>query len=273
MVNTIPHSLNEALTLLSEGGLRPYGGGTDLMVPEERQEEYLFLHRVEELKEMADDGTYVRIGAECTFSQIEEQGAAVPLLRDAVSQIAAPAIRNLGTIGGNVGNGSAKADSALALFALGAIVRVVSLRGERLIPIHEFYLGRKKLDLRADELIAEFLIPKKHIGSYYYEKVGARKALAISRVSFAGVLVEKYGVITYCATAFGAINDRIVSLPHIDGLLLGSTRKEAAACRKVYFDAMRRELNPQDGRISADYRKAVCMNLLEAFWDSCVAEG
>ena len=76
-------------------------------------------------------------------------------MKEAISSIASPAIRNLGTMGGNIGNGSSKGDSVLVLFVADAKLRIVSLRGERIIDIDKFYLGRKKLDLREDEIIVE----------------------------------------------------------------------------------------------------------------------
>lgn len=267
-VRQIPHTLEEALSVLNGGNVRPYGGGTDLMVGEGRKEEFLFLHRIEELRQIKDDGKFIRIGAECTFTEIEESPLTPPLLKEAVSQIAAPAIRNLGTIGGNVGNGSPKADSALALTALEAILMLKSVRGIRCIPIDEFYLGRKKMNLKDDELITEILIPKDHIGPYYYEKVGARNALAISRVSFAGVLVFREDKAIFCSTAFGAINDKIIHMKELDRLFIGKTRDEIRSEAKSWIALFEKMLNPQKGRISAEYRKTVCINLLQAFIQS-----
>lgn len=265
MVGYVPESLNEALALKAGMNLVPYGGGTDLMVEGDASKAYLFLHKIGEMKKIQQDEAYIRIGAGCTFAEISKNSLTPPLLRAAVSEIAAPAIRNLGTIGGNVGNGSAKADSALALHALHALVRVACAEGERIIPIREFYLGGKKLDLREDELIVEFLIPKQHIGPFYFEKVGARRALAISRVSFAGSMIRDSDQIVYCAVAFGGINDVVVTRPELDQMFLESTLIQATEIRDLYQKRYEESLAPQKGRISAEYRKKVCMNLLGEF--------
>lgn len=268
MVSYIPEDLAEALAMRRDYDVTPYGGGTDLMVEGRENTGYLFLHKVRELREIKEDQEYVRIGSGCAFTEIQNHPLTPPLLKKAVSEIAAPAIRNLGTIGGNVANGSPKADSALALCALGAVIRLAGTHGERLVPFREFYLGRRMVDLGKDELIVEFLVPHSHVGPFYHEKIGARKALAISRVSFAGVMTERNGRITYCSTAFGAINDVIVTRPELDARFVGKTVREAGKLREAYLQEYRDALAPQKGRISAEYRKRVCVNMLSAFLDA-----
>jgi CO/xanthine dehydrogenase FAD-binding subunit len=127
-----------------------------------------------------------------------------------VLQIGGPAIRNFGTAGGNIANGSPKADSALIFFVMDSILRLVSVSGERLLPIKDFYLGRKKTALAPDELIAEILLPRSRVCSHYYKKVGARNAQAISRVAFAGLSRVEDDRILDIATAFGAVSDVII---------------------------------------------------------------
>ena len=140
------------------------------------------------MKNIVEDEEYIRIGASCTFTDIIESKLTPAILKEAVSEIAAPAIRNLGTVGGNICNGSAKGDSSLIFFVADSKLRLVSSHGERVIPITEFYLGRKKTSLQSDELLVEVLMSKAGLSNYYYKKVGARNALAIARVSFAAVI-------------------------------------------------------------------------------------
>ena len=266
MVNGFaPKSLREALEIRQREAVIPYGGGTDLMTAHHREGKYLFLHRVPELTAITRDETYLRLGACCTFSQVQAYPDTPAILKEAISQIAAPAIRNLGTVGGNIGNGSAKADSVLIFFVLDAKIRIMSSEGERIIPIADIYKGRKKLDLAPDELIVEILLPRIRSKHYVYQKVGARAALAISRLSFAGLWSVEGGVVTACATAFGAIEELVVRKPEIDALLIGVPITDLDAAAERYLTAYREALNPIDGRTSAAYRKTVCMNLLEDF--------
>lgn len=263
-----PQSLKEALELKAACDAVPYSGGTDLMIQSDENTNYLFLHNVPELKRVSEDHEYIRIGAGCTYTELIDHPLTPAILKEAVSQIAAPATRNFGTVGGNIGNGSAKADSALIFFVTDSILRLASSKNERLLPIKEFYLGRKQLALAPDELIVEILIPKTSLCSYYYKKVGARNAQAISRVCFAGLMDIVDGRIVKCATAFGAVSEVVLRLPDLDARLTGKTIAEAKAARPEFLKSYEQAIVPISGRISAEYRKDVCMNLLGDFLDT-----
>ncbi len=263
-----PQSLKEALEYRAEHDAIPYSGGTDLMIEGDKNANYLFLHKVPEIRQITEDNEYIRIGAGCTFTELMDSPLTPQILKDASAQVAAPAIRNFGTVGGNIGNGSAKADSALIFFVTDSVVRLMSRTSERLVPVKEFYQGRKKLALTPDELIVELLIPKAALCRYYYKKVGARNAQAISRVCFAGLMDITDGRITKCATAFGAISEMVLRLDNLDAMLVGKTIDEAKSVKADYLQAFDDAIVPITGRISADYRKDVCMNLLRDFLDT-----
>lgn len=262
-----PTSLAEAVKILSTEALTPYAGGTDLMIEPAENARYLFLNKIPEMKQIKEDENYIRIGATCTFTDILKSELAPAILKEAVAEIAAPAVRNLGTVGGNICNGSPKGDSALIFFATDAKLRLVSSKGERILPIAEFYVGRKKTALQADELLVEILINRSGLSNYYYKKVGARDALAISRVSFAAVMNVEGERIGNCITAFGAVSDVIIRRGDIDELLIGKTIDEAKAVKAEYLAAYDQAIVPIRGRISAEYRKSVCLNLLKDFLD------
>ncbi len=258
-------TLQEALEIRAAQNVVPYAGGTDLMVENRPNVTYLFLNQVDELKKITVDDDYIRIGSGVTFTEAIADERVPALMKEAISRIAAPAIRNAGTFGGNLGNGSAKADSVLIDFVADAKLRLVSVRGERIVEVDKFYLGRKKLDLAADELIAEILLPKTGLDNYYYQKVGGREALAISRVSFAGVFEEKDGKIVKVAAAFGAVADTVLRYKDIEAMLIGKTVEEAKAMKADYIKAYADRMVLTRGRVSAEYRKTVCMNLLGEF--------
>lgn len=262
-----PKTLSEALDARSDPALIPYCGGTDLMIEAKEGAQYLFLSKVAEMKRITADGEYIRFGAACTFTEVIENPLTPAILRDACRQIAAPAIRNAGSLGGNIGNGSPKADSALIFMVTDSLLRLGSAARERVIPLRDFYLGRKKLDLAPNELIVEILMPKNGIGNYYYKKVGARNALSISRLSFAGILDVRDNTVRNCATAFGAVSDMILRLAAIDGTLIGKTVEEARALRPAYIAALDGAIVPISGRVGVEYRKDVAMNLLRDFLD------
>ncbi len=266
MVNGyMPTSLAEALQIRHDYNVTPYGGGTDLMIEADETATYEFLNKVPEMKQIVEDDQYIRIGGSCTFTEVMRCPLVPELMRLAVSQIAAPAIRNGGTMAGNIGNGSAKADSVLIEYVADAKLRLASVAGERIVSILDFYKGRKQLDLHDDELIVEILLPKTGLENYTYKKVGARKALAISRIAFAGVITVTDNVITHLAVAFGAVENTIIRHKEIEAMLIGKTMEEAKALKQEFMAAFEEAIQPNRGRVSIEYRKTVCLNLLADF--------
>ena len=265
MESVYAKTLGEALKARQNPKLIPYAGGTDLMVEANEDVAYLYLKRVPEMRWIIAIDDELHIGAAVTFTELIECPNVPDILREACRNIAAPAIRNAGTIGGNIGNGSPKADSALIFMVTDAKLRLANATGERIIPIKEFYQGRKKLALKPDELIIEVIMPRIGLENYYYEKVGARDALAIARLSFAGIIDVENDVIKHFATAFGAVNDVILRFDAIDKMFIGKTISEAKEIREDYLKAMDEAIVPIRGRVSMEYRKDVSMNLLKDF--------
>jgi len=264
-----PNTLKEALILRKDSELIPYVGGTDLMVSGNCEKvKYLFLNNVSEMRQITEDEKYIRFGAACTFTETIEHPLTSALLREACLQIAAPAIRNAGSLGGNVANGSPKADSALVFMVTDSKLRLANADGERILPIKDFYIGGGNTALAPDEIIVELLMPKQGIDNFYHKKVGARNALSIARTSFAGILDVQDGVIANCAIAFGAVIDVIIRFDDIDKMLIGKTIEEAKGLKDAYISAYDEAIIPRRGRVGVEYRKDVCMNLLRDFLES-----
>ncbi len=266
MVKNVPTTLEQALAIRAAEPVVPYAGGTDLCVQNKPGLRYLFLNKVPELKGVTEDEDYIRIGACTTFTQALESPLVPALMKEAVSHIAAPAIRNAGTFGGNLGNGSAKADSVLIEYVLDGKLRIVSKDRERIVDVASFYKGNKELDLGDDELIAEILLPKETY-EYDYQKVGGRNALAISRISFAGVWKIEDGRIAKLAIAFGAVAGTVLRFPENEELLIEKTVREAQDLRDMFVQSYADKLVLTRGRVSAEYRRSVCLNLLNQCLD------
>ena len=258
-------NLADALKIRSEIDVTPYAGGTDLMVNAKEDAVYLFLNRIPEMRRIYSDEQYIRIGAACTYTEIFENSLSPQILKDAIDYLAAPAIRNMGTAGGNICNASPKADTALIFYVADAKLRICSAMGERILPIENFYLGRGKTVLQKDELLVEILVPKQGLEHYYYKKVGARQALAISRVAFAGLFKTENEIITRCAMAFGSVADTVLRFRDLEALFVGKSIAEAKSLRSQFIASYDQAIVPIRGRVSAEYRKSVCMNLLEDF--------
>ena len=84
-------------------------------------------------------------------------------------------------------------------------------------------------------------------------------------MSFAGIFEEKDGKIANVAAAFGAVADTVLRYKDIESMLIGKTVAEAKAMKEDYIKAYAERMVLTRGRVSAEYRKAVCMNLLRDF--------
>jgi CO/xanthine dehydrogenase FAD-binding subunit len=167
----------------------PIAGGTDVMVElnfdQRRPDALLDLTSIAELGEWGSASGQVRIGATVTYTQIiEHLGWAMPGLAMAARTVGSPQIRNRGTVAGNLGAASPAGDCHPPLLAADAVVEVASVRGTRLIPAREFFLGVKRSALAPDELIRAVLIQPAR-GPQQFAKIGTRNAMVIAVCSFA----------------------------------------------------------------------------------------
>jgi CO/xanthine dehydrogenase FAD-binding subunit len=192
-----PASWEEALAAKAERpSAVPISGGTDVMVElnfdRRRPEALLDLNRVAELSrwEAVQDGTVIRLGAAVPYATIiEELSGPLPGLALAAHTVGSPQIRNRGGVGGNLGAASPAGDSHPPLLAAGrdVCVEAASVRGTRLIPIDDFYLGVKRNALEPDELIRAVRIPVAD-GPQQFSKIGTRNAMVIAVCAFAVAL-------------------------------------------------------------------------------------
>lgn len=199
-----PETLREALELMNTyaGEIRPLAGGTDLMVhlrEKSRKVEgvtrFMDIARLAELHGMAVEDGCLCIGAGVSHAEIADS----PLVRQYVGALCAasgsvgsPQIRNSGTIGGNVCNGSLAADTLSVLTAVDAVLELHSADGVRLVEITRLHQGGGKLDIRQNELLVRLRLPILDGYRFAFMKLGRRKALAISRMNMA-VAVKKAG--------------------------------------------------------------------------------
>ncbi|HVV13763.1 FAD binding domain-containing protein [Amycolatopsis sp.] len=185
-----PQTLAEALALKAERpGAVPIAGGTDVMVElnfdHRRPSALLDLGGVTELAEWSIVDSGVRLGAGVPYTRlIAELGDRLPALAMAARTVGSPQIRNRGTVGGNLGAASPAGDTHPVLLVAGASVEAASVRGTRLIPAEEFYVGVKRNALAEDELITAVHLPVSDAAEQF-AKVGTRNAMVIAVCSFA----------------------------------------------------------------------------------------
>ena len=165
-------------------------GGTDLLVEINfgrlRPIHVVAIDRVDELKDFSRNG-HVRMGALVTYTRMLEDDAGSVALQEAARPIGSPQIRNVATIGGNLGTCSPAGDTLPVLAALEASVVLRSKKGERRVLFADFMTGPKKSARRPDELIvaAEW----DDAGpAQTFMKVGTRNAMVIAVAGLALVV-------------------------------------------------------------------------------------
>lgn len=267
-----PDTLDDLLNLMVEKDLIPFAGGTDLMVqnagPEgpEFKKDVVFLGHLKELQVIRKEGHDLVIGSAATLTSIENHPETPELLRNAVSLIAAPALRNRGTMGGNICNASPAGDSIPPLYTLDAKFRLLSRKGERVLKAEEFFKGPGRTDRRKEEILKDIIIPLKEWNIKKYRKVGTRKANALTKCSITAAARVKGGRIDDIAISFGAVGPVIVrdrSLEQeIKGLKTEDLKDKIPSILKDYSAII---VPIDDQRSTAEYRKQVCLNLLKDF--------
>jgi CO/xanthine dehydrogenase FAD-binding subunit len=206
------------------------------------------------------------IGAAVTLSELLEHPRVPDYIRLPIRQMASLAIRNMGTLAGNLCNASASGDSLPMLYALDAEVTLASTRGTRKLPVGQFIIFAKQTLLQPDELATEITIPLHEYTVAYYRKIGGRKVNAISKASFYAVAIKKDGIVEDVRIAFGSVAPTAVRDRACEEILIGTAETELDGKIETLRTRYGELLAPlDDTRSSADYRRQVSLQLLEDF--------
>ncbi|KFZ26797.1 MAG: Nicotinate dehydrogenase FAD-subunit [Candidatus Izimaplasma bacterium HR2] len=272
--NVIPVSYSEALDLLNERPFKIIAGGTDLMVqrrswaqtPPKFSEDVLYIFNLEELKYIKEVDGYIVIGSTTPVEDVLKNKLTPNLLKAAISIMASPALRNMATIAGNIGNASPAGDTLPILYTLDAIIVLESIEGIRELPIKDVITGPGKHIIKQNEIIKELKLPISVFTNSAFEKVGGRKADAISKVSFTGAVNIKDNKVLDFRIAFGAVSATILRRKDLEEKYVGLTKDELIG--KV--DEIVADYDPfvrpiDDQRSNKEYRKTVALNLLRNF--------
>ncbi len=214
-----PRSLNEALRLLKThaGTARLVAGGTDVLVELSRgirpTETLIDLSAIPDLRYVRAESGQIRLGALATHNDVVSSSLvvehALPLAQ-ASWEVGAPQLRTRATIAGNLVTASPANDTITPLIALDAEVVLVSLNGERVLALRDFYLGFRKTALRPDELIREIRIPIVEGRRGLFIKLGLRRAQAISVIDLAIALTFDGETVRDARIALGSLAPTIV---------------------------------------------------------------
>jgi xanthine dehydrogenase small subunit len=218
------------------------------------------LHRVED----APEG--VTLGAAVSYSEaFPALTARFPALRELWDRIGGEQVRNMGTIGGNIANGSPIGDTPPPFIALGARLRLRGAGGPRELPLEDFFIEYGKQDRRPGEFVESVFLPAlpegAHLAAY---KVTKRLDEDITAVLGAFRLILDGGRVSDIRIAFGGMAGTPKRAGQAEAALLGRAWDAAALADATA--ALDRDFSPlSDWRATSDYRRLVARNLLKRF--------
>jgi xanthine dehydrogenase small subunit len=260
--------------LAANPGATILAGGTDvgLWVTKMHRELtcVIDIGRVEGIRNITDTGTHIEIGAGVIYSDAEDLLASLyPDMGEVIRRIGSRQIRNSGTIGGNIANGSPIGDMPPLLIAAGAEVRLKSVRGIRTLPLEGFFIDYGKQDRADDEFVEAVLVPKPHDGQLYRAyKLSKRFDQDISAVC-AGIAITLRGnEIKAARIAYGGMAATPKRAAAAEAALVGKSWSQETV--EAAMAAMAEDFTPlTDMRASAAYRMQAAQNLLmKAFVES-----
>lgn len=269
-----PLSLADALIFLAEQDCLPVAGGTDLMVQAARgtgvrpnfEKTLLFIAHLQELQHIHVTDTGIRIGAAATLTALLEHEGIPAVFKEILKQMAAAPTRHMATLAGNIVNASPAGDTLPYLYALDAELVLRSRDRERILPVADFIRGPKQTVREKDELLTEIRIPAEEFNIQRYRKLGQRKGMSLTKVSFLGLARKKAGRIEDIRIALGSVAPRIVRSRNIEERMLGKSLTEARTMEPLVRKDYAVLIVPiDDARSTAQYRKQVSLRLIRDF--------
>ncbi|MBP1657854.1 MAG: FAD-binding molybdopterin dehydrogenase [Bacteroidetes bacterium] len=248
-------------------------GATDVALRVTKQHEILpsilDLSGIDELKSWTRTARGLESGAGTTIQDLLEASAEqFPALAQMLQVFGSRQIRNVATLGGNIGTASPIGDTLPVLMALRAEIHLRSIRATRSVPIDEFFTGYRSTACKPDELITGAKIPDVPAATLVRSyKVSRRHDLDISSVS-AGfrIALNSRGAVDDILLAYGGMAATPSRAKKTESSLRGKPWTRDAV--ESAMGMIESDFTPlTDVRGSAEYRLIVARNLLLKFWD------
>ena len=223
--------------------------------------------QVSELRRIQDQPESLQISAAVTLN--DAYAALVksrPQLHTFATRFAGLPVRNSGTLGGNVANGSPIGDSMPLLIALRASIGLASLRSEREMPLENLYTGYRKNVMAADEVLVWIRVPHPSANeNMQVYKISKRFDDDISAVCLAINLRLLDGQVLSASIGAGGVAATPVRAVKTEAALVGQPWTQRTVTQAMA--TLRAEFNPiSDLRASSAYRVQVLGNLLQRYW-------
>lgn len=229
-----PATIEEAVSLLTKynGRAKVIAGGTDLLVQMRqkviRPDYVVDIINIPGLDYINyDEEQGLRIGALTTIRSLEKSAELCQrytVISQASSQLGSVAIRNMGTLGGNLCNAAPSAETAPALIGLSAKARIVGPDGERVVPLEDFFTGPGTTVLRTAELLVEIqvpVLPPRTKGVYLKHAIRGAIDLAIVGVAIITTLEPETKVCEHIKVVLGAVAPTAMRAKKTEELIRG----------------------------------------------------
>ncbi len=247
-------------------------GGTDVALWVTKQlrqlDTIIYLGQVAELQQISSTPNSLVIGAAVNLNDAYQAicGHYPNELTEMWQRFASMPVRNAGTLGGNLANGSPIGDSMPWLIALGAQVRLQSLRGERVLLLEDLYLAYQKKDMQLDELLTQIEIPlPRPEWRFRTYKLAKRFDQDISAVCAAFAMRIVDDVVQEARIAFGGMAATPCRARLAEQALLGTSWTIENVTTAM--QALAQDYAPlSDMRASSSYRLTSAQNLLQRFF-------
>jgi xanthine dehydrogenase small subunit len=233
----------------------------------QQPEVIISLARIPELQQVTETQGAIRFGAMVNHVEVRRRLAGIhPHLDELMRRFGGEQVRNAGTIGGNIANGSPIGDLPPALIALGATLHLRQGETRRDLPLEEFFLAYRRQDRREAEFVEAVTVPKLSARSLFHvSKVSKRFDEDISALC-AAFLLEKdaHGRVLAARLAFGGMAATPKRAKGAEAALMGRPFDDSAV--GAAQDALAGDFSPlSDMRASSAYRLKVAQNLLLRF--------
>ena len=277
-----PTNLDDALKFIENGDKNAavIASGTDLLPRLKRGQ--VSPSVLLDISSFQDDLRYIRqsegvlsLGALTTLTDVLESplfDGKLSILHEVAELFGAPQVRNVATVGGNICSAASSEDLIPVFMALDARLKLISARGERVVPLKDFVLGKRATALKPSEILCEvrFEVPKGRAWTAF-EKLGRRNMLIISLVSEALSLSleEDRATVQKARIALNRVSGRVPArASKTEEFLAGRRLSEetVAQAQRVLLS----ELSlTGDYRCSASYRTEVAQVFLKRLLMRC----
>ena len=228
----------------------------------------VFIAGLDELKSMAEKGGIVSIGAGVTYSEaLATLSHHIPALGPLITRIGGQQVRNMGTIGGNIANGSPIGDMPPALIALDATLTLRKGAGRRIIPLEDFFIAYGKQDRQPGEFVESLHVPVPAAAEKFaiYKVTKRRDEDITATLGAFRLALAADGTVAAVRIAYGGMAATPKRAFAVEKALLGQTWSEATV--KAAMERYAEDFTPlTDMRATAEYRALIAKNLLLRFY-------